>query len=114
MVSSSVGIRNSEDPIGSITWRGRVKNSLYVPPSQLLIVQACLCLTLDLSCVGHGMNPKCVRTLMIPYQSVVKECKASQVWRQEKTTHRTFCHLGSKWAEVLSPCNRAQAAIPLW
>ena len=52
--------------LGSIPWRGRVRSSFSVPPSQPC---ADLFVSDPRSCVWHA--PKFVRTLKIPYPSVV-------------------------------------------
>ena len=52
-------LRNSNPKtMGSIPWRGRIRNSCSVPPSQRTLVQTCLCLTPPPppSCVRHTLN----------------------------------------------------------
>ena len=89
--------------LGSITWRGRVRGSVYVPP----IVNSCadysVCLTPP-SCVQHA--PKlyaCVRALKTPYPSVVQEEQAPQpvAWSHTNTARYTGLLNNSGWVAGL-------------
>ena len=61
------GISNPK-ALGSIPVAGQGERRFFCPP-EATVVQTCLCLT-PLSYARH--SPKCVRTLKIPYLSVVK------------------------------------------
>ena len=74
--------RNSNPKtLGSIPRRGRVGGTFSVPPSQLLCRRVCACHPPFPSCVRR--IPKFVRTLKIPYPSVVK----SRWYANTKTLH---------------------------
>ena len=65
--------------------QGEVQVFFY--PSESILVQTCLCLTPIRVYARHA--PKCVRTLNIPYPSVVTQ-QASEpvVWNHENTAYR--------------------------
>ena len=81
------GRNSNPKTLGSIPWRGRVRERVFSRPSESTLERFVCAWPPGLSCVRHA--PKFVRTLKIPYPSFVKESASQPVaWKHENTADR--------------------------